>query len=404
MVVRPRNIIIDSLVLLLVALNLCATLFPAILLDPANLLSNDTYFAEYNAALFNAVSSIISPISMALGILVFLLGCGREGTVSGSNRQIIGAAALVFFAVALSASVNMTGGPKMAFIVLYFMVVNLFLFGVMEYYSIPAGAVLLMLRRVLTVWALLPLALMIVYPPLVAYFVKPMDLSFHGFIDSRVGYGLWLGLLIILLLTQPDVYFRKWLLFFSVIALLLCQSRAAIGSIGLSYAYFYYREHGGLNRASMAKIGLLFFVIITALIVWSAYGRGNVFTAVDNVRSLVYTSYFNYISENWLFGYGAMYSVTVPGLLTEAPAHNLLLQTLANFGVIALLAFMVYWVMIFFAVKSTVSRMLLIFFFAYSQLEPVQGTANFFSPITFTWFIAIVLLRRSRFVGKKLVI
>lgn len=398
-----KNSIIDLLVLLLVALNLCAIFFPAILLEPENRVSNATYFQEFNAALFNTVSSIISPILMVIGIVFYLLEWGR---IAARNKRILIASALTFLAVALSASVNQAGGFKIMFIVIYFMVANLFLFGVMEFYSIPVKAALNMLRRLLTVWALLPLGLIVIYPTLFDYFFKPEDMSFHGFIDSRVGYGLWLGLLIILLSTQPEVYLRKWLLLISIVAMLLCQSRAGIVSLGFSYAYFYYKKYGGgLNRAFITSIGLMLGIILAAFIAWSVFGRGEVFTAVNITRALVYASFFDFISTNWLFGYGDMFTVTMPGgLLTDAPVHNLLLQTLANYGVIALGCSVIYWTLIYLDVKSTVSRMLLIFIFVYSQLEPVQGTANFFSPITLIWFLVIVMLRRARFEGNHLVI
>ncbi len=388
----PKSVVLNVIFLLLLALNLAITLFPVIPVntDPSGFL----YGGELDRV-FNFVSSFISPIAMAISIVFYMLWKG--GSVTLRNRRILIISLIAFVAILFSLIANPPNESKIVFIAIYFLVANLFIFVVLDSESINAEAALNMLRWTLLVWALSPLVLVIINPAWIDLFFTQSDHGYHGFAQGRPAYGMWIGILIILLLNQPEIRFRKWWLIFSIVALALSQSRAGIGALGVGYVYYLYAKQGKLTRSSITKISVAASAIFVVLVMWMLFGRGEVFTVLNHPRPLLYAAYFDYLSENWLFGFGNMYGAEVPGVFTDAPAHNLVIQYWANFGVMAAVGFLLYWLAIFADVKSTASRMVLIFLFLYGQMEPVQGTANFYAPLPLICFITVVMLRGTQF-------
>ena len=73
----------------------------------------------------------------------------------------------------------------------------------------------------------------------------------------------------------------------------------------------------------------------------------------------------------------------------DIPAHNLLLQWIANYGIFTL-AMLVGWLAaVFGLLRTTLARKLLIYLVFYSMFQPVQGTGNFFGPVTLLYFLVI---------------
>jgi O-antigen ligase len=132
------------------------------------------------------------------------------------------------------------------------------------------------------------------------------------------------------------------------------------------------------------------------LLSWEIYGRQNSLTFINDTRYDIYLYYLQSINvNNFFLGHGKQLSVQLSqGGVTQA--HNLILQWFVNWGFLGLTLLMVYLVAVLRSLKSCDSKMLMIAFLIYSMMQPVQGTANFFGPVTFLFFMMIIGLDNSK--------
>jgi O-antigen ligase len=87
------------------------------------------------------------------------------------------------------------------------------------------------------------------------------------------------------------------------------------------------------------------------------------------------------------------------GVVTEA--HNLLIQWLSNWGIFGLLALMLWLFLFWKSLDSIYPRMLFIALLFYSLIQPIQGTANFFGPVTLICFF-IMMGMQCDYASKKI--
>ena len=380
---------------LLLTLNLCVALFPVV----PNV-RGGYFFDQIHKELYRDIVFFVSPVIVGLLIIHFLFQRWRNKTRVVVNKPIMLATVLTF--VALNLSLAMHGYREGKLTAVYFLGMSFFLFAISDFYRMPLKS-LMLIRWVLAFWAILPLGLVIVFPSLSEFFIDAGH-SFHGFADSHVGYGLWVGLLIILLLKQPDGYWKKWLLLAAAMAgLFLSQSRAAIGALAICYLYSYFVGHANNYGKFLRKSLIVLVVCWFTLVVWQHFlGRSNALAvnpfspAFDVPRAEIFKRFFEFIRNNWLFGYGGQYGVDVAAIGRGISAHNLLVQTLANYGALVLLGYFLYLIVIFLDIKNITSRMVLIFLLLYSQMEPVLDPVNYLSPIAIIWFMAIVMLQKEK--------
>ena len=171
--------------------------------------------------------------------------------------------------------------------------------------------------------------------------------------------------------------------------LYLSQSRSSFIALAFCLIYAINKKY----RNSILKVfilSLVFAILTFILLSWEYFGRQNTLLFLNSPRLEVYTYYFNQISlENIFLGYGGMNSMTNEnGVVTQA--HNLLIQWLSNWGIFGLLALMLWLFYFWKSLDSIYSRILFIAFFIYSLTQPIQGTANFFGPVTLIIFFIIM--------------
>lgn len=372
--------------LTLFCLNLALVLFPVVApeFDPTG--ANALFAAEIS--LYGRIlSSVLTPLLVATTLAVALLD-SRKTKIPG---DLLALSLVICALMCMSALMAETARVETLFMGLFFVLFNLYL-ALTRTSAEGARQVLAVFRAYFIVWLLAPLAAMLLDPSLFTMFiiVSPIDISYHGLADSRVGFGLWISVFIILL-RRPNSRFDWFLMSVAVATLALSQSRAAIAGLLLSYIYAMFRsarDRPGGGRALTLRLVALLALFAVPIWLWSVFGRDDALTLLSEDRSVVLSHFFDFIATHWLYGNGSMYLVDLPELgYLDVPAHNFLVQTVANYGVLTLPAFLCYFICVFRAVRSMRARMLLIFLFWYSMTQPIQGTGNFFNPITLLFFL-----------------
>jgi O-antigen ligase len=174
-----------------------------------------------------------------------------------------------------------------------------------------------------------------------------------------------------------------------IAGLFLSQSRASFAALFGCLIYAINIKFS--NKFFKLTIFSIVFVFLTLVMLsWEYFGRQNVFELLNSTRLEIYSSYFNQMSiENILFGFGGQNSIVLEsGSITQA--HNLLIQWLSNWGIFGLLALMLFLYLFWKSLDSIHPKMLFIALLIYSLTQPIQGTANFFGPVTLICFFIIM--------------
>jgi O-Antigen ligase len=377
----------------LFCLNIVFVLFPVISPDRDPTGVNSWFFDEITLY-GKLLSSVVTPLLVAGTIHVSLSATHRRSIPA----ELLFPSLLICLLMTLSTTFAETVRIETLFMALFFPLFNVYLV-LAQHQPQGAEAVLRIFKAYFTVWLLAPIVAMAIEPALWDMFftVTVIDFSYHGLTNSRVGYGLWIGVFI-LLLGKPASVFQKFLLVASVATLLLSQSRGALFGLLFSYLYGFVKGRDK-GKSVLPRLVLLAAVCLMPLFVWSVLGREDALTFLSLERATLLAKFLEFVERNWLLGFGGMYLVDIPEIdFYDVPAHNFLLQALANYGILTLAAFIVYFICIFGYVQSTRARMLLIFLFIYSMNQPVQGTGNFFNPITLLYFLiafAVDTIERS---------
>jgi hypothetical protein len=389
---RPSGVLIAAVLVV----NVFSLLFP-VQLDGA---------AEV-AEVLRLMSSYGTPVLLLLAVLLEFNGraiAGHEPIVAATGLASFG-----FLVAVIANGIELKGVATS----LFFAIASLSIFVVQGNQSQQAVRVIGPLSVALAVWTLLPIV-MLLHPDLRATFLNHLDRSFRGFADSRIGYGFWSSTLVILLfgLLREEVghhrYFltshRRWwwgcaLLATAFGGIYLSQSRSAVVGLALAATYFVGISRAGVGR----KIGQVTIVMVLALSVmgsWKLFGRQEPLSLHDPTRIQIASEYYKeFLSGNVYLGRGSQVSVKSPSQDFGAgrvsadsvtQAHNLILQWLANYGVVGVLLLVVFLGAVWHRLRSSWARMLFLLFMTFSLTQPIQGTANFFSPMTLVIFFLLV--------------
>jgi hypothetical protein len=245
--------------------------------------------------------------------------------------------------------------------------------------------------KLLILWASLPVILLSI-PDFQSLFIDVFENSFHGFAGGRIEYGLWTTIAILLSISYRaslNKHLLRVSLFLMIAGLFLSQSRASFAALFGCLIYAINIKFS--NKFFKLTIFSIVFVFLTLVMLsWEYFGRQNVFELLNSTRLEIYSSYFNQMSiENILFGFGGQNSIVLEsGSITQA--HNLLIQWLSNWGIFGLLALMLFLYLFWKSLDSIHPKMLFIALLIYSLTQPIQGTANFFGPVTLICFFIIM--------------
>lgn len=369
--------------LLLFVLNLGFVLFPVIApdYDPG---ASSALFAGELAAFGRVLSSGLTPLIMAAMIALALAGGRPLPLRPGMLFPALAVSALMCISAALADTVVV----ETLAMGVFFVVVVLYL-TVMQAHPEGSATVLAVFRAYFAVWMIAPLIVLLADSSTLPLFVSIAggDISYHGLTDSRVGFGLWISAFLLLVGTPRSRV--AWLLaIVAIILLLLSQSRAALFGLLLAGTYGLLRDPARKARALLRVVALAALVAVP-LLLWSIFGREDAFNVSED-RALIFSRFLEYVGQHWLFGSGSMKLIELPEYdRIDVPAHNFVLQAIANYGVLTLVAYLAFFIGLFRTLRSTRARMMLIFLLVYGLYQPVQGTGNYFNPITLLFFLVI---------------
>jgi hypothetical protein len=245
--------------------------------------------------------------------------------------------------------------------------------------------------KLLILWASLPVVLLSI-SDFQSLLIDSFENSFHGFAGGRIEYGLWTTIAILLSISYRaslNKHLLRVSLFLMIAGLFLSQSRTSFAALFGCLIYAINIKFS--NKFFKLTIFSIVFVFLTLVMLsWEYFGRQNVFELLNSTRLEIYSSYFNQMSiENILFGFGGQNSIVLEsGSITQA--HNLLIQWLSNWGIFGLLALMLFLYLFWKSLDSIHPKMLFTALLIYSLTQPIQGTANFFGPVTLICFFIIM--------------
>lgn len=197
--------------------------------------------------------------------------------------------------------------------------------------------------------------------PVVYFFVAPVNMklllfsdsgTFSGFALHRNFYGVYAGISFLLLwfVSWPKLY--KCLLGgFLLVGLLMSECRTVILCLFVSLVYKKYSQ-SKIFYVYLILLGIIGIVCYLFLVEFlSDYMMRR---DLDNnaMRQELYQGFWNIICENPLLGKGEnvlYYSSTYPD---GAPAHNFVLQIIANNGIFAMFCFVAFYIAIFKSLSS----------------------------------------------------
>ena len=233
-------------------------------------------------------------------------------------------------------------------------------------------------------------------------FFSESDFSYHGFSDSRIFFGLVASIAAIYAFS---VQIQSRIIAACIIGLVLgslylTQSRAAVFSAAVALAYTTSNSKKFGSRTLMSNLFyyLLFAVVISGS--WKLFGRHEPLALSDPNRNAIAANYFDIIlNSNILLGAGEMVNINMPdGSITQA--HNLLVQWLLNWGILGAAALVYYLYDFARRLYSREAKAVLLALVLYSLFQPIQGTANIFSPVTL-WIILLIILSDSYLKGRN---
>lgn len=363
-----------NLAYLLIAINLTAFLWPV------QMIEDDVTYHDY----LLLITNYLNPLVLILYLYIFLV---FKKSIIINNIIYI---SMLYSILLIISSINGSEPIKSIFIAIYFTLCNICIQCIYkhDYIKFPINA---WVTKLLIFWASLPVILLSI-SDFQSLFIDSFENSFHGFAGGRIEYGLWTTIAILLSITYR-ASFNKYLLHATLIlmstGLFLSQSRASF--VALFVCLIYAINIKFRNKFYKLTIFSIMFVFLTlTMISWEYFGRQNVFELLNSTRLEIYSNYFNQMTvENIFFGFGGQNSIVLAnGSTTQA--HNLLIQWLSNWGIFGLLALILFLYLFWKRLDSMYPRMLFIAFLFYSFTQPIQGTANFFGPVTLICFFIMM--------------
>lgn len=196
------------------------------------------------------------------------------------------------------------------------------------------------------------------------------DNDFSGYAIHKNIYGYVCGILfVILMVSRVKTAVRITLSVIVVFCILFSGCRSALVAIvGTVIFRYYFNKSTKLFRKpsiikSVVLILLLILLLIIAVIILQKF---SIFD--DPARLLIYDYFFNIITDNIFFGVGE----TV--LYKDDPAHNFILQIIADYGMFVFIAF-VYVIYCIYKQSTIAGRLFIIYFLIISLFQPTLSVS-----------------------------
>lgn len=405
---------------------------------PFDLLSMGRTGADLGARL----SAFVSPLAMVSILALTYLRYSKD-TIAYVKRHagFVWVSLLSALCIITSALVNQLPDPRVILIAANFLVTSLFLLMLTRSVQLPVLGEGLLIWPLLA-WVVIPL-LVTPFETQDHFFLTCAPFTaFHGFTNGRLLFGFWSGCLVVMLAALFDrgetPLITRISFFIAYCAMVACQTRSAIGlatlaagwimldhrkEVGLKLIAFALSFAAGLalnmqlnticnyKVESVAQSSLKFKPAQPAALAEQApqsplvSAHSNAantshtlrapetsrappseyqFRAMDikdPTRLEIYSRFIPATASDWLWGLGKMKLVSIPAIGENIQAHNIFLQTLANFGVFTLALLLSWCWLLLRLLKTTGARLLFAYFIGYSLIQPLfGGSLNFFAP------------------------
>jgi hypothetical protein len=339
-----------------------------------------------------ALSRYATPVAFCL---IMLMTLPRVPKLVGPDRNVIVASFVVFAAYLGSLAINGLQLSSLA-ITCFFPLSAFVLFLFSAQLTEFNRTVLKILVWTLGIWTTAPVIL-VAFPSIRPAILDSFEWSFHGFSASRIEFGLWTCMFVTLLWQRRAAMPRGAylaLMSLTLIELYFSQSRAGVAALCMASSYFIFSSDLSWRTkgVAIAKIALIAGLVLMS---WKLFGRQEPLEAINSTRYTIIAEILKAITDrNFWVGAGTMVYVRLPdGTLTQA--HNLILQWMANWGFAGTLALLAFLVVSWLWISSLEARMLFLVLAVFSMTQPVQGTANFFGPMTLVWFFVMICAETS---------
>ncbi|CAN0617651.1 conserved membrane protein of unknown function [Burkholderia multivorans] len=334
-----------------------------------------------------ALSRYATPLAFCL---IMLMTIPRVPKLIGTGRNVIVASLVVFAAYLGSLETNGLQVSSLA-IACFFPLSAFVLFLFSAQLTEFNRTALKILVWTLGVWTTAPV-LLVAFPSIRPAILDSFEWSFHGFSASRIEFGLWSCMFATLLwqrrAAMPRLAYLA-LMCLTLTGIYFAQSRAAVAALCLALSYFIFSSDlsSRTKVLAIAKIALIAGLVVMS---WKLFGRQEPLEAINSTRHTITVEILSAITDRNLWvGAGTMVDVRLPdGTVTQA--HNLILQWMANWGIVGTLALLAFLIVSWLWLGSLEARMLFLALAVFSMTQPVQGTANFFGPMTLAWFFVMI--------------
>jgi len=316
--------VVRSLFYAILFFNVSAVIAQSFLLNAAQSFYDDSNFFDDHRRLIEAATYIVSALLMTVGIAIHY-----ASHLSIRRLPFILICLVIFF---LWISVFTNGLKINFFFVLYMPIALLFLFEVLDHYPIPDRKIALFTFLFL-VWTVAPVVWHLVDGVGNSILTAP-DGTFRGLAASRSDYGLFASFVVLLLLMGRS----RWNFVFIPILLygiVISGSRASIVALAASVTLWYLLKH---DRKVQDVVVAVLIVVAAMYVIFYELVLPRSIIAYDERRWELLLVFGKFIQANLWFGAGEYVRLEMPDGST-IEAHSAFLQGVANFGVLATLAF-----------------------------------------------------------------
>ncbi len=336
------------------------------------------------------LSSVYSPLLMALALMLIYLSNARV-TIQNlrSKAKFLWISALFAVCVMVSALANQVPDARVPVAACNFLLGSIFLISLARANLFLATDFRPALFA-LTVWIVIPLIAVAVGVQ-AQFFLNCNPLNFHGFTNGRLLFGFWSGCLVVMLAAycddnnKPLVIRAAFLV--SYCALVATQTRTAIGLATLTVFWLQWETlknvlHKTLVFLLSLTVGLAMTMHFNSICNAGVTEYSSRFLEFKDPNRLnIYLGFIPSNSHQWLWGEGKVKLVSIASIGDGIQAHNLFLQTLANYGAFSLSFFVIWCWQLQYLFKTMAARLLCAYFLGFSFMQPLFGSGlNYFTP------------------------
>lgn len=352
-------------------------------------------------------SSLLTPSLMVLALTLLMLRTPSDSLNHlRSHANFVLVSVMVALGLLASSIANQLPDPRLLPIAGNFLIGSIFLLMLVRAPSVSDGAFQIGLW-LFAAWVITPLLLAPVDQEHHFFLACFPFTAFHGFTNGRLLFGFWSGCLAVMLAACQDREQNPWPIriafYLSYCALVACQTRSTIGLATLACGLLFFQTGKDIGQKALG-MAVSFGVGLALHLLFNSYCHpfdAQEFRALDfrdPTRLQIYRQFIPDSLHTWLWGEGKMKLLSLPGIGEGVQAHNIFLQTLANFGVFTLLALLGWCWQLLRLFKTTAAKVLFVYFLGYSLVQPLfGGSLNYFAPRSLLVLMLIIYFDHALF-------